>query len=90
LGIGDILFQKRAYLPAIVAYRRVTQLAPENPVGFHRLGIALQSRERRREAITAWQSALNLYEQQGNQLGAKTIESLLGDDRNDDPFRPFN
>ncbi|NEO25898.1 MAG: tetratricopeptide repeat protein [Kamptonema sp. SIO4C4] len=96
LDIGDELMQLEAYLPAIVAYRRATQLAPDNPDSYYRLGWALYSRQREREASQAWEKALQIYRQQGNNTRVRELEDLLGMNQPRSPdfgtseFVPFN
>ncbi|MGB0564529.1 MAG: tetratricopeptide repeat protein, partial [Spirulinaceae cyanobacterium] len=89
--MGDLLYRQEVYSVAILAYRRATQLDPNNPAGFHRLGLALEGRSRSIEAESAWEMAMNLYRRQGNEIGAELMQALLdGEDSSEDRFRPFN
>lgn len=89
--VGDLLFNQAEYAVAILAYRRATQLVADEPSGFHRLGLALEGRSRHNEARMAWETAMNLYRRQGNQVGIELMQALLdGEDSSEPRFRPFN
>ncbi|MDB9311746.1 tetratricopeptide repeat protein [Spirulina sp. CS-785/01] len=96
LDIGDELMALEAYLPAIVAYRRATQLAPDNPDSYYKLGFALSARQRKREATQMWEKALRLYRQQGDTNRIQELQDLLGfnqprsPDFDNSQFNPFN
>jgi tetratricopeptide (TPR) repeat protein len=64
-GTARILEQKQDYFRAIVAYRRFIELAPENPYGYHRLGLLLKDRGRKPEAKEMLEKAKSIYQQQG-------------------------
>lgn len=89
--MGDLLYNEAVYGIAVLAYRRATELEPQNPKGFHRLGLALQGRAREIEAQSAWETAQDLYRRQGNENGADLMEALLdGEDSREPRFKPFN
>ncbi|HBK64935.1 MAG TPA: Tfp pilus assembly protein PilF, partial [Cyanobacteria bacterium UBA11166] len=65
------------YIEAIVAYRRLTEIAPQDPKAYYNLGLALKGRDRTTEAIAAIEKARDLYKRQGNSQGVRQAESLL-------------
>jgi Flp pilus assembly protein TadD len=76
-AIGELMLAQKNYLEAIVAYRHLTELAPQDPQAFYNLAVALKERDRTREAISAVEKARDLYQSQGNKDGVKQAESLL-------------
>jgi Flp pilus assembly protein TadD len=75
--IGEILLEQENFLEAIVAYRRLTELTPEDAKAYYNLGIALKKRDRTDEAIAALKKARELYQRQGKKEGTQQAESLL-------------
>jgi Flp pilus assembly protein TadD len=55
----------------------VLRLSPKNARAHYKLGIALVSRERKTEAIEAFQKARSLFEQQGQADDARKAEAAL-------------
>ena len=76
-GMGKIYLAKQDYFQAILAFRRLTEISPNNPSGYHNLGIALKARNRNQEAITAFNQALKLYKKKGNLQKAKKVAALI-------------
>jgi Flp pilus assembly protein TadD len=64
-------------LEAIIAYRRLVELAPQDPRAYYNLGLALKERDRIADAIAAVEKARDLYQRQGKNEGAQKAESLL-------------
>uniref|UniRef100_A0ACD5GX01 Tetratricopeptide repeat protein n=1 Tax=Desertifilum tharense IPPAS B-1220 TaxID=1781255 RepID=A0ACD5GX01_9CYAN len=77
MAIADILTQQQDYLLAIVAYRKLIELAPNNPQAYYRLGLALQTRERRLEAREALEKARDLFRAQNQADGVRQVEEAL-------------
>lgn len=76
-GIARILEQKEDQFGAIVAYRRFLELAPQNPYGYHRLGLLLKARGRNQEAQEMLSRALTIYQQQGNNEAVAQVQKEL-------------
>ena len=76
-GIARILEQKEDYFRAIIAYRGFIELAPQNPYGYHRLGVILKKRGRNEEAEAMLKKAQTIYQQQDNQEGLAAIKEEL-------------
>lgn len=77
MELGDELMKLDALLPAIVAYRRATQIAPDNPETHYKLGWALWERDRKPDAHQAWSTARELYQQQNNVSRIVELDQLL-------------
>jgi Flp pilus assembly protein TadD len=77
IGEGDILRTRGDSLGAVVAYRQAIRTAPQNPQAYYQLGLALLDRDRRPEAITQFQQARQLYEQQGNKGAAQKVTAAI-------------
>ena len=67
------------YLQAVIVYRQLVQLTPTDADAHYNLGVALKQRRSDTESIASLESALQLYQQQGNTEGAKKAEDLLDD-----------
>ncbi len=76
-GIGEIQLEKQDFLGAINTFRRVIQLDPDRAEAYYNMGTALKARDRKSEAIEAFQQALDTYRQQGNNDGAEKAEAAL-------------
>ena len=76
-GKGKIYLAKQDYFKAIIAFRRLTEIAPNNPSGYQNLGVALKARNRKQEAIAALNQALKLYKSEGNTQEANTVVVLI-------------
>jgi Flp pilus assembly protein TadD len=76
-GTGLIYLAQQNYYRAIVDFRRLTELAPNNPRGYHNLGLALKGRNRDKEAIAALEQASKLYKNDGNQEQANQVTKLI-------------
>jgi len=71
------MLAQKNYMDAIVVYRQLTELAPQDPRAYYNLGVALKGRERFKEAIAAVEKARDLYRKKGESEGEKKAESLL-------------
>jgi tetratricopeptide (TPR) repeat protein len=76
-AIGEIQLEKKDFLGAIITFRRVIQLDRDRAAAYYNLGIALKARDRKSEAIQAFQQALETYRQQGENEGAQKAEAAL-------------
>ena len=74
---AGILLEQQNYLEAIIIYRRVIQADPENADAHYKMGLALQGRERKGEALRAFETALKLFEEQDNFEGKEKVESMM-------------
>jgi tetratricopeptide (TPR) repeat protein len=77
--LGELYLQQEDYLRAIVAYRELIELAPEEADAYYHLGLALNGRNRTAEALDALETALGLYQQQGNTEGVDKVEAAIDD-----------
>ncbi|XQQ07966.1 MAG: tetratricopeptide repeat protein [Leptolyngbya sp. IPPAS B-1204] len=77
LELGELYLEEQDYLRAIVAYRKLVELDPQDADAHFQLGVALQSRERNREALKSYQQARELYQQQNNQEGVQKAEAAI-------------
>ena len=50
---------------------------PENADAHYKMGLALQGRERKGEALRAFETALKLFEEQDNFEGKEKVESMM-------------
>ncbi len=78
-AVGDLYIEQKDPLSAIIAYRQYTSLAPNDPNGYYKLGKALQDRERVSEAISSFEQAKRLYDQQGKSDKVREIDKILHD-----------
>ena len=76
-GAGKIYLVQKNYSRAIVSFRRLIELEPDNAIGYHNLGIALKARNRNQEAISAFDRALKLYRRKGETRKADKVGVLL-------------
>ena len=76
-AIGEIQLEKQDFLGAIGTFRRVIQLDPDRAEAYYNMGKAFKARDRKSEAIQAFQQALDTYRQQGNNDGAQRAEAAL-------------
>ncbi len=76
-GIARILEKQESDFQAIIAYRRFIELSPNNPYGYHRLGLLLQKRGRNGEAETILKQAQSLYQVQGKLEKVAEIQKKL-------------
>ncbi len=76
-GIGKIQLEKQDFLGAISTFGRVIKLDPNRAEAYYNMGTALKARDRKSEAIEAFQQALDTYRQQGNNQGAAKAEAAL-------------
>jgi tetratricopeptide (TPR) repeat protein len=76
-GIGEIQLEKQDFLGAITTFRRVIDLDRGRAEAYYNMGKALKARDRKSEAIEAFQQALDTYRQQGNNDGAQKAEAAL-------------
>jgi tetratricopeptide (TPR) repeat protein len=83
-AIGDIYVEQKDPLSAIIAYRQYAYLAPNNPEAHYKLGKALKDRDRVPEAISAFEQAKRLYQQQGKSDKVQEIEKMLRDLKKND------
>lgn len=92
MEIGDIFLEQDSYLTATIAYRRAVQLAPDRPEAYYKLGLVLKARNRRADAIAAWNRAMSLYRTRGDRAGIEKIQTLLDEEETnrDRVFEPFN
>lgn len=74
---------RQDYLRAVVAYRRLTEIAPKNPAGYYGLGMALKARNRNNEAIASLNRALELYQEVENTEQAERVALLIEELEND-------
>ncbi|MGB5636216.1 MAG: tetratricopeptide repeat protein [Waterburya sp.] len=76
-AVGKVYLAQQNYFRAIIEFRRLTEIAPENPMGYHNLGIALKARNKNEEAITALNQALKLYQSNGKQNEVQQVSQLI-------------
>lgn len=76
-ALGAIQLKEEQYLDAIVTYRRLTDLVPDNPGIQYNLGLALKGRDRVSEARVAFQKAYRLFVKVGNQEGKDRSQMQL-------------
>ena len=74
---AGILLEQQNYLEAIIIYRGVIKADPENADAHYQMGLALQGRERKEEALKAFETALKLFEEQDNFEGKEKVESMM-------------
>jgi len=77
VALGEIQLKQEQYLDAIVTYRRLTELVPDNPGIQYNLGLALKGRDRVDEARVAFQKAYRLFVKVGNQQGKDRSQMQL-------------
>ena len=77
VALGAIQLKQEQYLDAIVTYRRLTELVPDNPGIQYNLGLALKGRDRVDEARVAFQKAYRLFVKVGNQEGKDRSQMQL-------------
>lgn len=78
-GKGRIYLAKKNYLRATSEFRRMTLDYPNNPVGYHYLGIALQARKRENDALSALVEAQQIYQVQNNVEAVEEITELINE-----------
>ncbi|MEM8832114.1 MAG: tetratricopeptide repeat protein, partial [Cyanobacteria bacterium P01_G01_bin.19] len=83
-GMGQVYLAQSSYFKAVVTFRKLTEIEPNNPRGYHNLGIALKARGRNSEAISNLDRALALYESEGNEEEAENVAVLIDEIDNDD------
>ena len=83
-GIGKIYLAQESYFKAVIAFRNLTEIEPNNALGHYNLGVALKARSRKSEAITALNKALELYESEGNDKEAENVAILIDEIDNDE------
>lgn len=76
-AIADLYFEQQEVLMTIVAHREVLELAPDHAPSYYHLGVALEARGRRAEAIEALQRAKALLLEQENSEDAQIVDQLL-------------
>ena len=77
VAIGEIQLQKQDFVGSIITFRRVIQLDPNRAEAYYNMGTAFKARDRKSEAMQAFQQALDTYRQQGNNDGAQKAEAAL-------------
>ncbi|TAF59414.1 MAG: Tfp pilus assembly protein PilF, partial [Oscillatoriales cyanobacterium] len=70
---------KQDFSGAIPTFRRVLQLNPARGQACYNMGQAFKARDRKSDAIQAFQQALDTYRQQGNNDGAQKAEAALNE-----------
>jgi len=75
MALGELYLEQKDIL-AIVAFRELVMLAPEDPDAHYYLGVALRARDRNDEATTLFEQARNLYAQSNNEEGVKKLTML--------------
>ena len=76
-AIGEIQLEKEDYFSAIVTFRRVINLDPENANAYYNLGVGLLAQQRKSEAIAAFEQARDLYKQQGKTEELEKTKEIL-------------
>ena len=76
MALGELYLERKDVL-AIVAFRELVALAPEDANAHYYLGIALSARDRNDEATTMFQQARDLYTQSNNEEGIKKTNDAL-------------
>ena len=77
-ALGEIQLAKEDYVGAIISYRRVIENNPDDASAHFGMGMALKGRgSRETQAITFFQKALELYQQQGNTEGVQKSQAAL-------------
>jgi tetratricopeptide (TPR) repeat protein len=76
MALGKLYLEQKDVL-AIVAFRELVELAPQDPDAHYYLGVALQERDRNDEATTMFQQARDLYTQSNNEEGIKKANDAL-------------
>ena len=76
-AIGEVYINQEDYLRAIVAYRRLLEITPNNPTAYYQLGVALKGRDRPQEAKEAFNRARDLFRQANDAEGLQKAESAL-------------
>ena len=77
LAAAEILLEQQNYLEAIIMYRRVIQTSSDNADAHYKMGLALKNRERNREALRAFETALELFEEQDNSEGQEKVKTAI-------------
>jgi len=77
VALGEIQLKQQNYSQAIITYRRLTELVPDNPSIYYNLGLALKGRERPSEARQAFQTAYELFRKVKHQDGKDRSQMQL-------------
>jgi tetratricopeptide (TPR) repeat protein len=75
--IADIYLDQEEHLKAIVTYRQLIKLDPQNPYPYFHLGQALKGRGRNSEAVESFQQARDLFQQQGKVVEVQETEMMM-------------
>lgn len=76
-GLASAALDFNDFITAILAYRSLSEMTPNDPSVHENLGLALQGRNRRSEAIESLNTAKKLYQLQNNPQGVRKIDALL-------------
>ncbi len=76
-GLGKTYLAQKNYLQAIINFRNLIEIEPNNPRGYHNLGIALKARNRNSEAIAVLNQAIALYKHEDNDREAENVAILI-------------
>ncbi len=76
-GVGRIQLAQKDYLGAIITYKDLIEIIPQNPEPYYYLGVAFKERNRDKEAQKALQYAKKLYQEYDNKEGIKKVDELL-------------
>ena len=75
--VGQLLLERQQYLRATISYRIVAAAMPENPSVLYNLGLALWGQGLRDQAKSTINTAIGLYQRQGDQAGAQRGRELI-------------
>ncbi|NJN76113.1 MAG: tetratricopeptide repeat protein [Synechococcaceae cyanobacterium RL_1_2] len=77
VGIAAINLRREDFLSAIIGYRELAELLPNNPDVYYNLGLSLRGRSRMKEAKEAWETSIQLYQLQGDRNAVARVEALM-------------
>lgn len=77
IALGELQLNAQDYLEAVVTYRRLGELVPNNPGVYYNLGLALKGRDRASEARQAFQRAYQLFQKVRDQEGKDRSQMQL-------------
>ena len=77
VGVGRIQLAQKDYLGAIITYKDLIEVIPDNPEPYYYLGMAFKERDRKGEAKKALEYAKKLYQEYDHTEGIKKVDELL-------------
>ncbi|MBE9009050.1 tetratricopeptide repeat protein [Pseudanabaenaceae cyanobacterium LEGE 13415] len=76
-ALGEAALAQNETMRAMLAFREVVKLDPNNAYAYYQMGIALKARDLPRDAIEAFDTARKLFEEQGKIEEMKQAEKAI-------------